>query len=891
MGTLSFGYNSVPEALGQLSSLQTLDLSDNQLASVPEALGQLSSLQSLELTNNQLASVPEALGQLSSLRTLLLDNNQLASVPEALGQLSSLRTLWLDNNQLASVPEALGQLSSLRTLWLHKNQLASVPDALGQLPILQKLSLSNNQFATVPEALRQLSGLQHLFLHNNQLASVPDALQSLTKLKILLLHNNPALNLPESVLGKLTEDPNAAAKPADILAYYFETRQAARPLLEAKLILVGRGGVGKSSLVDRLVTNTFDSKKTQTDGIAITEWQVKLKPKETARLNIWDFGGQEIMHSTHQFFLTERSLYLVVLNGREGFEDEDAEYWLKLVASFGKGSPAIVVLNKIKTTPFDLDETELKRRYPFIRAFIRSDCSGKRPPGIATLRKAIRIQTDALEGIRASFPASWFGIKDRLAEMTEKGENFLSPEQYRKICRDHKEPDPIKQKQLAGFLHDLGVALNYADDQRLRHTHVLNPHWVTNGIYKILTSKKLQEKHGELEFDDLAGILPAKDYPVEMRQYLCDLMRRFELGFNYPDHQDRYLVPQLLPKNTPEEAAKFDRSETLDFEYTYPTMMPEGLLPRFIVRTHSLSQNLARWRSGVIIEMGAARALVHGQTTEKRVRISVVGPEHDRQRFLATIRYDFDHIHKEIGLEVDERLVPQALDMPISLEELKAFEAAGKKHFDRYFKGKIQTFNVKELLDRFDPKGHRHEQSDIRKAKKLPEVFYSYAHKDERHLNLLQMHLKALEADRLISSWYDRNIPPGDEWDRAIHERIHSADIILLLVSPAFIASEYIREKEMTAAMKRHEAGDAVVIPVILEKCLWKNRAVFKKLQAVPRDAKPIRDWNPQRDGWFDVAEHIEKRAELIGKKRTKGQRESISVASIRPVTPKRNKF
>ncbi len=824
----------------------------------------------LNLSRLGLKEVPPEIGQLSSLQYLGLENNQLASVPDALAQLSSLQTLDLANNQLASVPDTLGQLSSLDTLYLNSNQLATVPESLGQLPRLRRLSFDRNRLTTVPDWIGQLSTLQNLYISNNQLTSLPESLQRLTDLKVLLLHNNPALNLPESVLGEFTDDPDRAANPASILAYYFATREAARPLLEAKLILVGRGGVGKSSLVDRLVNNTFDPKKKQTDGIAITEWQVKLNRKETARLNIWDFGGQEIMHSTHQFFLTERSLYLVVLNGREGFEDEDAEYWLKLVASFGKGSPAIVVLNKIKTTPFDVNETELKRRYPFIHTFIRTDCSGKRPPGIATLRKAIRAQTDALEGIRASFPESWFGIKDRLADMTDKGENFLSPDQYRKICSDHKEPDPIKQKQLAGFLHDLGVALNYADDQRLRHTHVLNPHWVTNGIYKILTSKKLQEKHGDLESDDLAGILPAKDYPVEMRQYLCDLMRRFELAFNYPDHQDRYLVPQLLPKNTPDEAEKFDRSATLEFEYTYPKMMPEGLLPRFIVRTHSLSQNLARWRSGVIIEMGAARALVHGQTTEKRVRISVAGPEHDRQRFLATIRYDFDHIHKEIGLEVDERLVPRAVDMPISLEELEAFEAAGKKDVDRYFKGKIRTFNVKELLDRFDPKGQRHEKSGVREAKKLPEVFYSYAHEDERHLNLLQMHLKALEADRLISTWYDRNIPPGDEWDRAIHDRIHSAEIILLLVSPAFMASEYIREKEMKAAMKRHEAGDAVVIPIILEQCFWKRRAVFRKLQAVPKDAEPILDWKPQRKGWFQVAEHIEKRAETLAKKAAK---------------------
>jgi internalin A len=88
------------------------------------------------------------------------------------------------------------------------------------------------------------------------------------------------------------------------------------------------------------------SEQKKTEGIQITPWSLKLNGEEV-RLHVWDFGGQEIMHATHQFFLTERSLYLLVLNGREGGEDADADYWLRLIESFGGNSPVIVVLNKI----------------------------------------------------------------------------------------------------------------------------------------------------------------------------------------------------------------------------------------------------------------------------------------------------------------------------------------------------------------------------------------------------------------------------------------------------------------------------------------------------------------------------------------------------------------
>ena len=798
----------------------------------------------------------------------------LETLPPEIGRASSLQTLILYRNQLAALPDSLAQLSSLQSLVLHRNRLAKLPDSLGQLSGLQTLTLYGNQLATLPDSLGQLSSLQKLDLSSNQLDTLPDSLLKLTSLRVLLLHDNPALKLPQAVLGAHTFGVDRAAKPADILDYYFGTLKAAKPLLEGKLILVGRGAVGKTSLVKRLVDNTFDPKEKMTEGIRITEWPLKLGRGETARMNVWDFGGQEIMHSTHQFFLTERSLYLVVLNGRDGLEDEDAHYWLKMVESFGKGSPAILVLNKIKGTPFELNERDLKKRYPFVKAFVKTDCEGKRPPGIAQLRELIQKETNALDGIRASFPASWFGIKDRLGEMAKKGENYLRPETYAEICEKHGEKDPEKQKQLSRFLHVLGIALNYAQDARLRHAHVLNPHWVTNGIYKILNAETVRKNHGDLRLEDVGKILPRKDYPEDMQKYLCELMRRFELWFSFPDDAEHYLIPQLLPKQTPEAVDDFDRSATLEFEYTYPVMMPEGLLPRFIVRTHSLSTAQPRWRSGVILRMWDNQALVYGHLSERRVRISVSGPEPGRERLLSIIRRDFEHVHKEIhGLKVTEELVPQVGNIAIAHEELLALEAAGEKEVVRFVGGQVVRASVTEMLNRVDPKGFRQEPPERAAGKGLPELFYSYAHEDEGHLNQLQKHLNGLVTDRLMSHWYDRDIPPGDEWDRKIDERIRSADIILLIVSPSFLASKYILEKELRIALERREAGEARVIPVILEKCLWERRAAFKgftKLQALPKDAKPVRSWVPQRNGWYDVAEKLEEIVEDLNKHLTK---------------------
>src|SRR5262249_6724204 len=132
----------------------------------------------------------------------------------------------------------------------------------------------------------------------------------------------------------------------------------------------------------------------------------------------WDFGGQEIMHATHQFFLTTQSLYLIVLNGRAGSAEADANYWLQIVSSFAPDSPVIVALNQILKDPFDLDLTALRQKFPNIHAFVRTDCAvGDKGFGIGELLEVIANVTDKLSGLRVSFPAAWFEIKNHLAIM------------------------------------------------------------------------------------------------------------------------------------------------------------------------------------------------------------------------------------------------------------------------------------------------------------------------------------------------------------------------------------------------------------------------------------------------------------------------------------------
>jgi internalin A len=363
------------------------------------------------------------------------------------------------------------------SLDLSRFGLTALPAALCELTQLHSLDLSRNNLITLPASVANLTQLWALNLSSNRLTTLPSGLKRLNQLDILCVHDNPGLSLPTEILGPSWENIKLGSanpvKPFRLLDYYFSSREHSRPLNEAKMILLGRGGVGKTSLVERIVHGTFDSQQKKTEGIAITPWAVHIN-SDQIRLNIWDFGGQEIMHATHQFFFTKRSLYLLVLNAREGEQDANIEYWLRLTESFGGNSPVIVVINKITDNPFDLNRRGLQQKFPGVRDFIQTDCQSN--TGISELLNAIKREVDRLPNLRDAFPSSWFSLKDSLATMKE---NFITYPEYQSLCAHGGIEEKTSQDTLVSFLHDLGIVVNFRDEPRLADTHVLNPQWVT----------------------------------------------------------------------------------------------------------------------------------------------------------------------------------------------------------------------------------------------------------------------------------------------------------------------------------------------------------------------------------------------------------------------------
>jgi Leucine-rich repeat (LRR) protein len=196
--TLVLNYNNLktlPESFGNLSNLTRANLDHNRLVQLPESFGMLTNLFSLSLENNDLTSLCKSFGNLHALTRLYISHNKLVQLPEYFGDLRSLRDLRISHNKLVRLCKSIGKLKSLGHLYLNHNKLSSLPETFGDLSNLGVLILNNNRFKQIPEIIGKASNLVHIHLQKNQLSYLPESWSKLIKLKHIFLEGNPLLSL------------------------------------------------------------------------------------------------------------------------------------------------------------------------------------------------------------------------------------------------------------------------------------------------------------------------------------------------------------------------------------------------------------------------------------------------------------------------------------------------------------------------------------------------------------------------------------------------------------------------------------------------------------------------------------------------------------------------
>jgi len=608
------------------------------------------------------------LNGLKGLTHLSLNNNQITDLTPLI-TLTNLDTLFLYDNKITDLTP-LAFLLNLTKLFLRDNQIKDLTP-LAFLLILTKLFLRDNQITDLTP-LAPLTELTELDLRYNQILQLPSKIASWWPQMDIKWKKGFYFNCLNLYDNPLTDPPIEIVKKgkAAIKAYFNSLKGETLPLNEVKVLLVGDGGAGKTSLVNRLMGKPFDNNEPQTPGINIDLWEVK-RQKTSIKIHLWDFGGQEIMHATHQFFLSKRSLYILVLDGRK---DEKIEYWLKHIRSFGGDSPVLVVLNKIDQNPgFELNRRFLKEKYPNIKDFFRLSCADE--TGIDNFKKALEKAAASVEIIRTNWAKSWFQVKQSLEKMTEP---YISLEQYNTLCLKENITDPAGRDTLVDFLHDLGVILHF-DDLGLGDVHVLEPRWATEAVYKIINAPVAAANKGILKPSLLTGILNQKksgdyDYPPDKHHYIVELMKKFEICYQL--NTGDILIPDLLAVE--ESRFQFDYDGSLRFIFHYD-FLPPSVMPRFIVRMHNDIKDNCRWRTGVLLENNAfnAVAVIKTDHEEKKIYIYVKGQQ--KRDYFSVIRFIIRDINA--GFEninaVEWVPLPEAKEITLEYSELIGLEKMG----------------------------------------------------------------------------------------------------------------------------------------------------------------------------------------------------------------------
>lgn len=659
LNTFYFGGNSLEQIPGWITDRKDwigLGLSRLFLQKVPDWLSYQLNLEYLNLSSNMLDEIPDWISRLDKLQSLDLSMNPIHVIPKPIYQLRSLVSLNLEECNLSEIPEMITSLAQLEHLDLSSNFLFTLPDSLTKLKNLKFLNLGDNRFKEIPHIVYELSSLEHLLFLNinwlisgsnknnsnrNTISEVPTEITQLINLKYLMMQGNPIQTPPEEIVKRGIDA---------IREYYRQTEeQGTDELFEAKLLLVGEPGAGKTSLANKIQDSDYvlQPQQESTKGIDIAPWQFSIHGKEF-RVNLWDFGGQEIYHATHQYFLTKRSLYLLVADTRQ--EDTDFEFWLNVIELLSGDSPVLIIKNEKQERQRELDERMLRGRFRNLKEILATNLETNR--GLERIRDTIQYHLRHLPHIGTPLPKNWVKVR---AVLENDPHSTLSLEEYLHICAQNGFDRRDDALQLSGYLHDLGVCLHFQDDPLLRHLVILKTQWGTDAAYKVLDNPTVINNLGLFTRGDLQKIWDHPEY-LGMHDELLQLMMKFRLCYRIPGTAERYMAPQLLSLNCPDYS--WNENENLYMRYTYE-FMPKGLLTQLIVALHEqiANHNLV-WRNGVVLddERGQARAEVIEYYQKREIQIRVSGVQ--KRELLTIITHELGKIHRSYsGLKYDA-LIP-----------------------------------------------------------------------------------------------------------------------------------------------------------------------------------------------------------------------------------------
>lgn len=572
--------------------------------------------------------------------------------PASWASASTLHKLMLgySADSVDYVPSSVRSLRELReiTIWTRIDKPPKkpivLPDWLGELPKLEQLRLRGH-FASIPRSLTQI-GLPFT--------------DYLFKERGIILND---VTLSDGDVSMYLSNDRA------LIDAFYEGEQTSEgeKIRECKIIFLGDGGAGKSSLIERIMTDNFALGKLPTDGMRVIKWDADLDGRPF-RLRFLDFGGQEIMHSMHRCFLSDHTVYVVVCAVRDDTQiNAVASRWLEQVRTYAPNCPVILALNKADENPdISVDETSLRARYPSLKQVLKTSAAkDKGSPFHAghLLDEIMRLAPACVQELRGN--KAMLSVKRALEDMGSDGENrknYITAEEYETLCADNGIHNRELQFSMLKWFRDLGIAYFYRPselDVQLESLRVLNPVWLTNGIYRLILRTKDRVRNGVLSHDDIRAILAtpyqgdAEEhliYTATETEYVLHVMRMFRISHEMK--KGRELIPMLMEQKTPAVAMEFPRREVhLRWEGAF---LPNNLIHRLMVEKYEELDFQCMWRTGARFrspDSGSAALAVMDDRDYKALDLYVAwGSAEEKREYLRRFREKIQEILHSLNL-------------------------------------------------------------------------------------------------------------------------------------------------------------------------------------------------------------------------------------------------
>ncbi|MBN2441076.1 MAG: leucine-rich repeat domain-containing protein, partial [Spirochaetales bacterium] len=802
--------------LGQLKSLSSLDLRNNNISNIT-VLKHLKNLSTLDLRDNNIADI-SVLGQLRNLLSLDLRNNNISDI-SIIGQLKNLSSLDLRNNNISDI-SALGQLKNLSSLYLSSNKISNI-SMIGQLRNISSLDLSSNNISDII-ILEHLKNISSLDLRNNNIKHL-FPLNNFKNLQNFGINNNPLEEPPKDI----------AEQGIEAIQNYFRQLedQGKDYCYEAKIMIVGEPGAGKSSLMRKLFNREYEIPNTSliaTTGIEVKSgWTFPYNRDKEFIASIWDFGGQQIQYMLHQFFLTESCVYILMAEKRKELANFD--YWLNILHILGKESPVIILFNEINidsVSNFIFDEKKYRELFPEMK-WIRLDINlAKKTDGrLDVLINTIREKLRNLPYIGRAIPAQWKIIRETLEK--RQAEKLMSLEVFLEVCASYNITQISDQLLILRYFHLLGVVLHFDDDPRLRETLFLDPNWTVNAIYSILSDNNIEQYKGIVPLDFMKSLWDKNRLSYIEQTRLLNLMLKdaFELCYEHPAKQDYFIIPLLLPKAEPPNTwDTINNDNSLCFRFQYP-FMPKGITNRLMVRLNEIIENNIVWQEGVLFtwENAHARVIEKKTTREglKIIEITLKGMPDKRKELLTIIRQEIKKIQKNSFPQLPYyEMVPCTCPECIDKEEKRFFVYSDLQNLLKKGKHQImcpasgEILDIRQLYDTvIDDQAPKHWPPQSKKEEYF-DVFLCHNSKDKTKIKEIGTKLKTAGIKPWLDEWHLR---PGDIWIDALEKQINGTKTALIFIGPEGNGpwqTMEIRGFLQTLAEKRCR-----IIPVILPDC------------------------------------------------------------------------